>query len=84
VGIGAGKAGSHRYRATGGGCLATKRLAIAGGIEKIEKNAISTSWPETPVITGGSVEFSTRSNPPKSENDVFVVLGGLQEKGSPL
>ena len=53
-------------------------------IEKIEKNAISVRQAERPVITGDSVEFSTRSKTPISENDAFVALGGLQPKEAPL
>lgn len=38
----------------------------------------------TPEISGGSVEFSTQVVPRKSENVVFVMMGGLQQNGLPL
>ena len=59
-------------------------LGRSGPLKRLRKIPYWLHRPESPEITGGSVEFSTRSNPPKSENDAFVVLGGLQPKGSPL
>ena len=53
-------------------------------LKRLRKIPYELHRQESPEITGDSVEFSTRSKTPKSENDVFVVLGGLQPKGSPL
>ena len=49
-----------------------------------EDEKINRRRAEWPVITGGSVEFSTQAETAKSENDAFVVLRGLQPKAPPL
>lgn len=56
----------------------------AGPLKRLRKTPYWWHRRQSPEITGGSIEFSTPPNPAKSENDVFVVLGGLQENGSPL
>lgn len=56
----------------------------AQALKRLRKIPYWLQRAEMPVITGDSVEFSTWSNLPKTENDAFVVLGGLQENQPPL
>lgn len=61
-----------------------KSRPAAQALKRLRKIPYWLQQRERPVITGDSVEFSTRPNHPNSENDGFVVLGGLQENQPPL
>lgn len=60
------------------------RAETAVPLKRLRNFPYRVSQRESPVITGGSVEFSTWPKQPISENDAFVALGGLQSKGPPL
>jgi hypothetical protein len=60
------------------------RAEVAVPLKRLRNIPYWLSQAESPVITGGSVEFSTRPKRPISENDAFVVLRGLQPKAPPL